>query len=148
MVEITFYQQERKDGGMRMGLQCNGETLLHHYCEGSDDYDPALLWYVDVRCTGNCQGPSTPEEGREWLLQQKDVLQDAIRLATDELSAGLDVDFVPWELQYPHAPDGWEIRVVVSAMRRVVALSIAQKLRILLDHWAKHIENLQRLVPV
>lgn len=146
MPEITIYQQERKDGGLRTGVQCDGQTLLHHFQEGSEEYDPALLWFVDLRCEGEMPELSTPEEARQWLAQWSDLLHDALNMAINELSSGLDVDFQPWERSYTRSPAGWKVRVVVSAMQRFAALQIAEKLSQFSQRWEEQIGQLQPLV--
>ena len=62
MSKITLYQQERKDGGLRMGLECDGETLLHNFQEGSPDYDPVLLWCINIRCDKKCPNCGQPRK--------------------------------------------------------------------------------------
>ena len=44
---ITYYQQTRVDGGSRIGIETNGDTLWGQFEPGNLEPDPALLWYVD-----------------------------------------------------------------------------------------------------
>ena len=53
MHELTFFRQARYDGGVRMGIELDGEvTLLIDFREGPPEEQDnplgsALLWYVE-----------------------------------------------------------------------------------------------------
>ena len=50
--ELSFYRQKRQDGGIRTAVTVDGDTVLHRFQPGEGASDPALLWYVDLRCAG------------------------------------------------------------------------------------------------
>ena len=49
MHELICFRQKRQDGGIRSGIQIDGTTHFHRFDEGTEDFDPSLLWYVDLR---------------------------------------------------------------------------------------------------
>ena len=51
MSTIVFFRQARIDGGIHTGVDVNG-TGWEFYDAGSDEHDPALVWYVDLRRKG------------------------------------------------------------------------------------------------
>jgi len=60
MPTITFYRQARRDGGIRTGIEIDQNTVLMRFDRGRKESDPALLWCVDVRCSG-ARLPREPE---------------------------------------------------------------------------------------
>ena len=129
MTTVTFYHQERVDGGVRTGLEVDGYTLLEEFRGGPGERDPALLWYVDVRCEGSVPPFQTADDVRQWLRGAAPGLRDALLLAATHLAAGVDVELAPWEWTAPNPVAGLPARVVVSAQRRVAALDMAARLR-------------------
>ena len=59
MSNIVLFRQARVNGGVHMGLEVDGAGW-DYYDSGSDDHDPALLWYVDLRAEGQ-NLPDSPE---------------------------------------------------------------------------------------
>ena len=60
MPNLTFYRQKRVDGGVRTGVELDGETVASLFEEGDPERDPALLWFVDLRCEGpDCRTRTT-----------------------------------------------------------------------------------------
>ena len=73
MPKLTFYHQARFDGGRRTGISLDDDaTSLHFFETGAaeEDYDPRLLWYVDLRCEGNAI-PGEPQAARDWFLDNE-----------------------------------------------------------------------------
>jgi hypothetical protein len=124
MAEVTFYHQERVDGGRRSGLYADGVAILHGFVPGEIEHDPALAWYVDV--TLDTPTPPTRANAQAWLNQRWGEYRAVLTDAANELSCGIDIDTIPWEFQR-QSPDG-PIRVSVSAMRRLTARHIGEKL--------------------
>jgi hypothetical protein len=125
MAEVTFYHQERVDGGRRSGVTVDGETVLHGFIPGSnDDYDPALEWYVDVSLT--TANPPTQTSALGWLNDRKPEIEQALAETAEVLSTGIDADSMPAEFER-NGTDG-RIRVTVSAMRRLVGRRVGEKL--------------------
>lgn len=124
MAQVTFYHQERVDGGRRSGLLVDGNSMLHGFLPGGADRDPALAWYADV--TLESETPPEERDALDWLSQHGVEMRAALKEAGRELACGLDVDTVPWEFTYPGS--GRPIRISVSAMRRLTARQVGQKL--------------------
>lgn len=94
MTEIAFFINARQDGGLRTGIDVNGETIWHHFIPGPEDADPALLWWVDVTCKGDL--PSGPDAARQWMLDQSDLIRNALKRAADDIDpARFDVELRP-----------------------------------------------------
>jgi len=62
VTEIAFFINARQDGGLRTGIDVNGETIWHHFIPGPEDADPALLWWVDVTCKGIYRAVPMPRD--------------------------------------------------------------------------------------
>src|SRR5947207_6480872 len=90
MPKLKFYRQRRVDGGTRTGIDVDNEEMWHRFEEPPEaEADPALVWYVDVRC----HGPAVPagrEEARVWLLKNTPVIKRAFEQIADKLHAGYD----------------------------------------------------------
>lgn len=142
MPQITFYRQERADGGTRTGIDVEGYTVLEWFKEGPDEGDPALVWYLDVRCIGETL-PTSPDEARHWFLARSRLIRDALDSLAADLGTGIDVGPWPVQRQISGAPPGVEMMVVCSAVRRPVALSIAQVVRDLAANFDRLINELQ-----
>ena len=124
MAEVQFYHQERVDGGMRSGVLVDGDAILHGFVAGREERDPALTWYADVTLTTDT--PPGDEAVLAWLKAHTSEIRTALADAAERLNGGIDADVMPWEF-VTAGPQG-EIRVSVSAMRRLTARAIAQKL--------------------
>src|SRR5437867_2729663 len=98
MPRLNYYRQRRRDGGTRSGVAVDDAVLLHSFEPGAEASDPALLWYVDIRCEGP-RLPARPDPVRQWLLAQRVILAGGLRALAEELRAGVDVDV--WPLQRP-----------------------------------------------
>jgi hypothetical protein len=66
-------------------------TVLHLFEPGRDDSDPALLWFVDLRCRGR-RLPTEAESARQWLLDQGPIVRAGFAVLADEIRVGLDED--------------------------------------------------------
>ena len=125
MVDVQFFHQERVDGGRRSGVSVDGTTILHGFLPGSEEYDPALVWYADV--TVPSSNPPTEANAPSWLVSRGQTIRDALIAAAGKLECGIDNNAMPWELQVPGS-DG-PIRVSVASVRRFSARSVGEKLR-------------------
>jgi hypothetical protein len=146
MPQISFFQQERRDGGVRTGIDIDGATVLHHFAPGPHDSDPALNWYVDVRGEG-ARLPATPDGARRWFLENAETIRAALGELANDLRAGIDVDVWPLRRAVARAPRRVRITIVCSATRRMQALSIAQILDHVRDHWEEEIQKLREVQP-
>jgi hypothetical protein len=140
MSSITFYRQRRADGGTRTGIDVNGRTVLDQFEEGKGEPDPALVWYVDVRCEG-ARLPRTAESAQQWLIDLEPVISRGMDDLGDKLTAGIDND--AWPLEHTlRRSGGVKITIACSAMRRVDAKQIATVLRDIAAHWTERLAGL------
>jgi hypothetical protein len=145
MSSLVFYKQFRKDGGVRIGVEVDETTVLHQFTKGSEESDPALDWYADLRCEGRSL-PQDPEEVRAWLLDHSAVIQKGFEQVADELEAGMDLDFCPLQREIGAVPSV-KMRIVCSAVRRLGAREIARDLARIARQWKTTIRNLPAFVP-
>jgi hypothetical protein len=147
MSTVTFYRQKRVDGGIRSGIDIDGISVLESFAKGKADYDPALAWYVDVRCQGK-NLPDSPEPARRWLLEREETVREALDQLAEDLRAGLDIESWPLHRQIPAAPSGARMTIVCSAVRRINALKISDVLRQVGLNWRKFLTSLQAVHPI
>jgi hypothetical protein len=142
MHELTCYRQKRQDGGVRTAIELDGETVFHRFEEGSEEHDPALLWYVDLRCEGE-QLPGEAEAARDWLLNHVGPIKQAFQQVEEKVSAGVDRSTTPlsWS-DFPPTPDGTRMTIVCATIRRLTALDLAQILRDVREGWEERIRSL------
>jgi hypothetical protein len=145
MSSIVFFRQRRGDGGTRTGIDVNGRTVLDHFEEGKGEPDPALVWYVDVRCEG-ARLPKTAESAQQWLIDKGPIISQGMDDLAEMLTAGIDSD--TWPLQHALRRNGAvRITIACSAMRRVEAQRIAGVLRDIAEHWCDRLAGLTQGQP-
>jgi hypothetical protein len=137
--KLTFYHQKRRDGGIRTGVEFDGERLLENFEEGEFPPDSALLWFVDIVCVGT-NLPADPEGVRRWLLDRADVIRPGLRKMEEEIRAGIDSD---WPVRHEIGNiDSTKITIQCSASRRIEGREIAGILRDIEKAWSKLINGL------
>lgn len=141
MPQLTFYRQKRRDGGVRTGIDVDGETLLHEFRDGSEDIDPALQWWADVRCKG-ARLPTEPSAAREWFLAHAEPIQAGLKTLAAEIRPGVDFDAWPVLWKMPKPPRGTQITIACCASQRLPARKIAAMLAELADTWRETIQGL------
>ena len=141
MATLAFFRQERVDGGVRTGIDVDGQTVLQDYQPGSDEHDPALLWYVDLRCEGDSL-PATAQEARPWLIDHAPAITQALRELAEELTAGIDHELWPYERKVPGVQEGVHTRIVICAVRRLAATELANPLRDIAKNWNIFLDRL------
>jgi hypothetical protein len=145
MPTLTFFRQARRDGGIRTGIDVDDRTVLSRFEPGRRDEDPALLWYVDVRCTGP-RLPRDIDAARQWLtrhaIQVRQALEalEALEALAAQAPEGLDPS--EWPVQTTQRIPGATITVAASAVRRPEARGMAATLRDIADHWRQHVDAL------
>lgn len=143
MSTLTFYRQARRDGGVRTGIEINSNTVLARFEQGSEDGDPALVWYVDVRCEG-ARLPAEPEAARAWFIRNESAITRLLEALADEVPSGIDPG--DWPLRKEHQlSTGVRVTVACSAMRRVEGQQIAQVLRDIAANWRERVSNLPQV---
>jgi hypothetical protein len=141
MPKLNFFRQRRVDGGTRSGISVDDLIVLEAFEPGGADSDPALLWYMDVRCEG-ARLPAQPAAARQWFLDQRGLITGALRELAEDVRAGIDVDAWPPQRRVSPAPKGVEMTIVCSAVRRVAALELAAVLLESATHWEDHLRKL------
>jgi hypothetical protein len=146
MPTITFFRQARNDGGLRTGVDIDGETQWMEFQEPrGEEHDPALAWYVDLQVSGDGV-PAAQDAARDWLLQRAATVQKILGQAAERLDLGFDPDFVPFRQNTSEG--GIQYGLLVSAARRLPGRDIAARLRELSMHWSSIISQLAPLNPV
>lgn len=127
---------------MRTGIELDKNLVYGRFDEGDPEYDPVLLWYIDLRCEGPGL-PTEPDDARQWLLNQSDIVCDGLRRCAEELRAGSDPDIYPvfWE-GFSGVPEGVSMKLAFTAIRRIDAIQLSQKMCDLSAHWIELIESL------
>lgn len=143
MSTITFFRQARVDGGIRTGIDVDDVTWWHHFDAGGAEEDPALIWYVDLRCEGSTL-PGDKDAARRWLLDHAPLIQAAFRELAEKLRLGFDNEFAPYQHSIAGAREGTTMTVVCSAVRRLEARSLAKVLDDIGKRWE---QLLQQLAP-
>ncbi len=143
MSELTFYRQRRMDGGLRTGIDVDGELAFGLFEEGTQDNDPRLRWFVDLRCEGQ-KLPHSPRGARKWLLDHGDAIGEGFVLFAEEMRVGIDLDIVSlaWD-RFPNAPKDVTMKIVLSAIRRVDAREMAGVVHETGLHWKDLIRGLK-----
>ncbi len=148
MHKLTFYRQARRDGAVHTGISIGDLTELDLEENETDDPDPVLAWWVDLRVEAR-KLPIKPEEVRQWFLERGDLITDAFQLIAEEVQAG--IDFSSWKplvWPIPNAPRGVRMTIVVHASRRTDALTIANHVQHIADHWREWVETMPVLALV
>lgn len=140
MRTLIFYYQKRKDGGLRTGVELDGERVLETYAPGRQPPDSALEWFVDVRCRGR-RLPDSEEEVRRWLLEQSPAIEAQLKLMAEELATGMDPEW-PIIKEVPVSAKGVSIKIVCSAVHRLAGRDIGKILHKLLRSWPQLVASL------
>src|SRR3989442_641927 len=94
MSTIVFYRQARRDGGVRTGIEIDQNTVLARFDRGAGEEDPAVEWYLDVRCRGP-RLPREPQAAREWLISHERRITALLRSMAEEVPLGMDASDWP-----------------------------------------------------
>jgi hypothetical protein len=147
MHELTFFRQARYDGGVRMGIELDGEVaLLIDFHEGPPEEQDnplgsALLWYVDIRCRGEAL-PTEPESVRQWFLTHSSVFRAGLTEFAEQIMAGTDDDFPLRWTSFPGHPADVEIELVCSSIRRIRGREFADVILDLADRFEDYLRTL------
>ena len=145
MTKITFYHQARQDGDVRSGVSINDDIVFDRY-SGRNRSDPALRWFVDVRCEGDL--PTDPEEAREWLRSHAPTIKTGLEEFSEKLAAGLDVESWPVSFKVKHPVRKVRIAIVCSATRLLDARDIALNLALVATKFEDLVAELQAVEPI
>jgi hypothetical protein len=136
----------RVDGGKRTGIEIDGEAVLERFERGNETEDSALLWFVDIQCSGD-NLPNAAETAREWLLAKASIIQAGLREVANELRAGIDFS-APISRPIPNVEKGITVKISCSAIRRLQARDIAAALDEISSHWKEFLKELEVLEPL
>lgn len=142
-MSISFFYQKRFDGGVRTGLGIDDQMVLHHFVPGDADSDPALLWFVDIRCSGD-RLPTDAEAARDWLLHHVPAIQHGLESAAERLEVGVDEESPlrePFKLPRPFRGE-----IIASSVRRLASGELAGELRALAASFELELGHLSPLV--
>lgn len=144
MAGLTFFRQERVDGGIRTGIMLGGTTVLERFEGKGDEYDPSLAWSIDLRCNG-LSLPTTANDARNWFLAHEAEIREGFMRYADQLGAGSDptgIFLLEWS-DFPNPPPGVAMKIVCGALRRVDALYLASRLKFVGEYWATLVGELE-----
>lgn len=147
MARLTFYQQARADGGVRTGIDLDDVTLLQDFREGAADFDPVLLWYVDLRCDGE-NLPGEADAARQWLRDIAPLIRAEMTAAADQLELGFDPELRPYVREIQQSPDGVRMRLVASAARRLDGRAMADRIRGIEKNWDEILDQLRPMAGI
>ena len=104
----------------------DGETVLEQFEPGNQAEDSALLWFVDVRCSGNTLLAGS-EAVRSWLMVKAPAIQAGLSGLARKLEVGVDFS-APIMQPVANAGPGITVQICCSAVRRFKGLELAQNL--------------------
>ena len=124
-MSVTFYINERQDGGRRTGLYVGELRALERFVAGGRDYDAALLWFLDA--VWDAPTPADRDAARRWHRAMLPELKVLLADAAEQLRAGVDIDSGPAKLTFPTSAG--LARVNVSCVRRLGWAGVADGIR-------------------
>lgn len=143
MSTITFYRQARQDGAVRTGIEIDRNTVLARFDASDSEADPALVWYVDVECTGKSL-PDDSDGARNWLLSHEQAIAKGLNDLANEAAVGTDAD--AWPLQRTlRAGRGIQVRIKCSAVRRLEGREIAAVLKDIAAQWKSRVGQMRAI---
>ncbi len=141
---LTFYRQERVDGGIRTGIMLGMTSVFERFEIHGEEFDPSLVWSVDLRCGGPAL-PTRADEARSWLLDHESIIRHGFQRYARKLDAGSDptgIFLLEWS-DFQDLPPGVSMKIVCGALRRIDALYLAARLRDIGEHWAALVSSLE-----
>lgn len=150
MDTITYFRQQRRDGGIHSGIEVDGYTGLNRFDPGPEgDDDPILVWFVVVEFRGESL-PATPEEAQQWLLANASPIRGQLLNWADLFDAGIDAPSWPLRREDACEIGGETIRLELtcSVSRRSEGLSIADQFRDIAGRWSDLIQGLKAVEEV
>src|SRR5687767_10291784 len=93
---VLYFRNVRRDGGIRIGIEANGERLFHQFIDGPEikdlaDENPAINWFIDLFFEGKSV-PAQPERIRKWLAKLGPFVRKGLESLAEDLRAGVDED--------------------------------------------------------
>jgi hypothetical protein len=147
MQHLTFYRHKRRDGGIRTAVDVDGITVLHLFKIRGPKNDPALDWWMDLRCKG-AKLPRDAEGSRQLLLTHRTVIKEGFAQLAERFEAGMDLEFNPFLWPVPRSPKGVRMTIGLGATRRTEALEMGRILADIGAHWEELIQSLPVAVGI
>ena len=109
---------------LRTGVELDDDRVADAFDPGPDGIDPALIWYIDLRCEGEGV-PDDPEPVLDWLLEHGPIIRDGFSRLAEHLRNGYDPDIytLKWT-DFQERPQDVTMLIACSAIRRVDAREI------------------------
>ena len=142
MAEIHVFRNVRRDGGVRLGINIDGETAFHQYT-GPLEEDPSLVWYLDIICTGK-KLPRDPGDVKEWLLIEGPLIRKGLEALAQRMEVGWDDLTLPFHLDIQGCPKGVSIQIKGSVLRGFRATQLAGIFFNTAKHWDRDIRRLPK----
>jgi hypothetical protein len=141
---LIFYRQAREDGGVRTGIELGGSRIFERFEAPTEEYDPSLIWSIELRFRGESV-PHSAEEARSWLLGQSEVVEEGLDRYAEHLRAGSDPtgDYPLTWSDFRQLPGDLTVEVACTAQRRVDALQLGSYLRSVAKNWESFVESLE-----
>jgi hypothetical protein len=146
MAELMYFKNVRRDGGVRIGVELDGERIFHSFQAGAGDEDPSIAWYVDVRCAGSGV-PSTAAGVRTWLPTLAPYVRQGMTELATRLEVGIDEESFPVSHTVGNPPPGTMLSIHCSAIRSVRDDEIGRRLVEEAEHWEDEVRQLTGAVP-
>ena len=148
MPKLVFFRQKRVDDSIRTGVELDGETLAELFEESGEAHDPALRWYVDLRCEGKGI-PGDGDDAWSWLLKQSSMIREGFTRCSEDVRAGTDRDIYSliWE-GFRGQPTEVSMKIACSALKRVDAREMSSVLAEMGEHWDLILESIDLPVRV
>lgn len=141
MAKVVFFRNARQDGGVRTGIEIDGQAVWHQFSTGKGEVDPTLEWWVDVRCEGK-NVPTDPDAAREWLMDESNHIADFVAQASKDIDPqGFDVGLNPFRREYKQP--GVRVAVLASAARRITSKKMGRVLTEIAKKWNDYLNELQ-----
>jgi hypothetical protein len=142
MAKIVFYKQARDDGGIHTGIEVNGITCYERFEIEGEEYDPALIWYVEVYCEGD-ELPDDAAGALSWLKSHAGPIKDGLQNLAAKVQIGLDHNTTPLHWPVSNAPHGVSMKILCDVARRRVGLDMAK----LITDLGLHLEGILQRLP-
>ena len=144
LVGLTFYCNAREDGGVRVGVSLGPITVHEIFRIDGDEYDPSLVWSIELRCEGETL-PTEPHEVDPWLQARSTVIKAALSAYAEELRrvSERSGEYPLRWLTFPGLPASESMEFFCTAQRRVDAGFLATQLESLGKHWDEILNSLQ-----
>ena len=141
---LSFYRQERVDGGLRTGIMLGMTTIFERFEIEGEEWDPSLAWSVELRCGGSSL-PTDAEGVKPWLLAHEAQIKKGFRRFSRLLAAGSDpTGSYPLQFDdFQGLPTEITMKIVCTALRRYDAYFLAEHLVYVSEHWTDLVSHLE-----